>query len=224
MVVHMLRDLDGLKKDILMLGAMVEEATRKALLTVTEGRTDLCDDVIAGDRDVDEREIQIEDECLKVLALHQPVAQDLRFVLVVLKVNNDLERVGDLARNIAERGRDLAATPKIVVPEEIHTMAERAQRMLQQSLSAVVESDTELARRVLGEDDEVDRLHERIFRVIKDAIREDLQRIDPLIQLLSVSRYLERIADLATNIAEEVVFMVEGDVIRHQKQARLDNG
>ena len=222
MVVHLLRDLERLKKEILMLGAMVEEATQKALLTVTEGRTDLCDEVIAGDREVDEREIQLEDECLKVLALHQPVAQDLRFVLVVLKINNDLERVADLARNIAERGRDLKLLPRVAVPAEIHAMAERAQRMLRDSLKAAVASDTELARQVLGDDDEVDRLHERIFEVVKDAIRSDTKLIDPLIQLLSVSRYVERIADLATNIAEEVVFMVEGEIIRHQQHAQPD--
>lgn len=224
MVVHLMRDLERLKKEILMLGAMVEEATQKALLTVTEGRTDLCDEVIAGDREVDEREIQLEDECLKVLALHQPVAQDLRFVLVVLKINNDLERVADLARNIAERGRDLKGLPRVAVPAEIRAMAERAQRMLRDSLKAAVASDTELARQVLGDDDEVDRLHERIFEVVKDAIRSDMKLIDPLIQLLSVSRYLERIADLATNIAEEVVFMVEGEIIRHQQHADRDHG
>ena len=222
MVVHLLRDLERLKKEILMLGAMVEEATQKALLTVTEGRTDLCDEVITGDREVDEREIQLEDECLKVLALHQPVAQDLRFVLVVLKINNDLERVADLARNIAARGRDLKLLPRVAVPAEIHAMAESAQRMLRDSLKAAVVSDTELARRVLGDDDEVDRLHERIFEVVKDEIRSDTKLIDPLIQLLSVSRYVERIADLATNIAEEVVFMVEGEIIRHQQHAQPD--
>lgn len=217
MAIHLLRDLDKLKKEILLLGAMVEEATHKAILTVVDHRAELAEEVIRGDREVDDREVQVEDECLKVLALHQPVANDLRFVLAVLKVNNDLERMGDLARNIAERGRDLAGLPeKVAVPAEIRTMAERVRRMLRDSLNAVVESDTELARRVLADDEEVDQLHKRIFAVVKDRIRENPDQVDGLIQILSTSRYLERIADLATNVAEDVVFMVQGEVIRHQ--------
>ncbi len=216
MATHLLRDLERLKKQLLILGSMVEEATQKALLTITDGRTELAAEVIAGDREVDDQEILVEDECLKLLALHQPVAQDLRFVLAVLKVNNDLERVGDLAQNIAERGRDLGPDPGTAVPEEIHAMAERVRKMLRDSLDAVVKSDTDLARRVLGDEDEVDRLHKRLFDVVKDALRSDLEQVDELIQLLSVSRYLERIGDLATNIAEDVVFMVEGEVIRHR--------
>ena len=213
---HLLRDLEHLKKELLSLGSMVEEATSKALLTVTDGRTELAEEVIAGDRAVDLQELRVEDECLKVLALHQPVAQDLRFVLAVLKVNNDLERVGDLAQNIAKRGRNLGPTPKITVPQEIHDMAERAQAMLRESLSAVVDSDTEAARRVLQAEAEVDRLHRLIFKIVKDGLRGNVEQVEELIPLLSVSRYLERIADLATNIAEDVVFMVDGEIIRHQ--------
>jgi len=217
MAIHLLRDLDQLKKEILLLGAMVEEATHKAILTVVDHRAELAEEVIRGDREVDDREVRVEDECLKVLALHQPVANDLRFVLAVLKVNNDLERVGDLARNIAERGRDLAGLPeKVAVPVEIRTMSERVRRMLRDSLNAVVQSDTELARQVLDGDEEVDELHKRIFTVIKDRIRGHPDQVEGLIQLLSTSRYLERIADLATNVAEDVVFMVQGEVIRHQ--------
>lgn len=216
MAIHLLRDLEKLKKEILLLGAMVEEATHKAILTVVDHRAELAEEVILGDRDVDEREVQVEDECLKVLALHQPVANDLRFVLAVLKVNNDLERVGDLAKNIAERGRDLGGRAEIAVPREIRVMAERVRRMLRDSLNAVVETDTELARRVLEDDEEVDQLHKRIYTVIKERIRDDVDHVDALIQMLSVSRYLERIADLATNVAEDVVFMKNGQVIRHQ--------
>ncbi|HEX9732939.1 MAG TPA: phosphate signaling complex protein PhoU [Thermoanaerobaculia bacterium] len=217
MAIHLLRDLENLKKEILLLGAMVEEATHKAILTVVDHRAELADEVIAGDREVDDNEVRVEEECLKVLALHQPVAFDLRFVLAVLKVNNDLERVGDLARNIAERGRDLAGHAEAVaVPAEIRTMAERVRRMLRESLNAVVQSDTALARRVLAEDETVDRLHKEIFTLVKQRLRESPGQVDGLIELLSTSRYLERIADLATNIAEDVVFMVSGEVIRHQ--------
>lgn len=213
---HLLRDLESLKKEILLLGALVEEATHKAILTVVDRRAELAEEVIAGDREVDDREVRIEEECLKVLALHQPVAHDLRFVLTVLKVNNDLERVGDLAGNIAERGRDLARASEIMVPREIHTMTQCVRRMLRDSLNAVVQSDTSLARQVLSDDEEVDELHKGIFSIIRDRIREDPDQVEGMIQLLSVSRYLERIADLATNIAEDVVFMVDGEVIRHQ--------
>jgi phosphate transport system protein len=216
MAIHLLRDLENLKKEILLLGAMVEEATHKAILTVVDRRAELAEEVILGDRDVDDREVQLEEECLKVLALHQPVANDLRFVLAVIKVNNDLERMGDLAKNIAERGRDLAREKPTVVPQEIRTMAERVRRMLRDSLNAVVQSDMSLARSVLEHDEEVDELHKRIFSVVKDRIRERPEDVESLIQLLSVSRYLERSADLATNIAEDVVFMVDGEVIRHQ--------
>lgn len=216
MATHLLRDLENLKREILLLGAMVEEATHKAILTVVDRRTELAEEVILGDREVDDREVQLEEECLKVLALHQPVANDLRFVLAVIKVNNDLERMGDLAKNIAERGRDLARQGETVVPQEIRTMAERVRRMLRDSLNAVVQSDIGLARSVLDDDEEVDELHKRIFSVVKDRIRDDPEEVESLIQLLSVSRYLERSADLATNIAEDVVFMVNGEVIRHQ--------
>lgn len=213
---HLLRDLDRLRKELLSLGSMVEDATRKAILTVTDARSEFALEVIEGDSDVDAQEVLVEDECLKVLALHQPVAQDLRFVMVVLKVNNDLERAGDLARNIAARGRDLAGLSTGPVPTEILKMAEIVQRMLHDSLNSVVLSDTEIARHVLGEDDQVDLLHKKIFEVVKRAIRSSQERLDELIHLLSVSRYLERIADLATNIAEEVVFMVDGEIIRHR--------
>ena len=216
MAIHLQRDLENLKKEILLLGAMVEEATHKAILTVVDRRTELAEEVIRGDRDVDDREVQLEEECLKVLALHQPVANDLRFVLTVIKVNNDLERMGDLAKNIAERGRDLARQGATVVPQEIRKMAERVRRMLRDSLNAVVKSDMSLARSVLADDEEVDELHKRIFSVVKDRIRDDPDEVENLIQLLSVSRYLERSADLATNIAEDVVFMVDGEVIRHR--------
>lgn len=216
MAIHMLRDLERLRRDILLLGGLVEDATQKAVLTVLERRDDLALGVIEGDHEVDDREVRLEEECLKVLALHQPVANDLRFILAVLKVNNDLERMGDLAGNIAKRGRDLAAVEPVALPAELREMADIVLQMQRGGLNAVVQADTKLARRVLVEDEKVDAFHKQIYTDIAERIRREPERVDVLIQLLSVSRYLERIADLATNIAEDVVFLVEGEVIRHQ--------
>lgn len=216
MPVHLHRDLENLKKEILLLGAMVEDAANKSWLALVDRRAELAQEVIDGDRQVDDQEVQLEEECLKVLALHQPVAQDLRFVVTVMKVNNDLERVGDLAGNLAERAVFLAGQPAIAQPEALQRMADVVRTMLRDSLSAVVNQDTDLARKVLREDQEVDDTHARLYGIMGGRMRESPDEIERLMNLMSVSRYLERIADLATNIAEDVVFLVDGDVIRHQ--------
>lgn len=215
MPVHLLRDLDGLKRDLLDLGAMVEDAVGRAILALVDRRPDVAEEVRRGDRAIDAKEVRLESECLKLLALHQPVAADLRYVVAVMKVNNDLERMGDLAGNIAERAVALAGAP-LEVPAEITEMADLAKAMVRGCLEAVVELDTDLARRVLGDDEEVDRRHQRVFEILEGRMRRDPETIGTSIQLLSVSRYLERLADLATNVAEDVVFMVEGEVIRHR--------
>lgn len=213
---HLLRDLDNLKKEILTVGALVEEATTKALLALVDRRTELADEVLKGDKLIDAREVAVEEECLKVLALHQPVAADLRFVVSVLKVNNDLERVGDLAGNIASRATALAQEGPVAVPEEIVEMSNRAQAMLRDSLNALVDLDTRLARAVLKADEAMDAQHKNIFRLLEERMRENPEGVSTSVKLLSVSRYLERIADLATNIAEDVIFLVEGEVVRHR--------
>ncbi len=213
---HLLRDLEQLKKEILTVGTLAEAAVEKSVLALMERRTDLAEAVLRGDKELDRQEVAVEDMCLKVLALHQPVAADLRFVVTVLKVNNDLERVGDLAGNIASRVLALAKGPVVPVPDEIKRMADAAQSMVRRCLDALVGQDTALARAVLQEDEEVDALHKSIFGVLEARMAERPEQIATEIQLLSVSRYLERIADLATNIAEDVVFLVDGDVVRHQ--------
>ena len=216
MAVHLHRDLNQLQQEILKLGSMVETATDKAIHAVIDRRPELSDEVNAIDREVDEREIHIEDECLKVLALHQPVANDLRFVVALLKVNNDLERVGDLARNIARRAASLHEHPSVSIPPEILSMSEKVRQMLRDCLNSLLSLDADAARRVLAADDEVDELHSRIFKTVEDQVREQPQDATLQLSLLSVSRYLERIADMATNIAEDVVFIVEGKLIRHE--------
>lgn len=217
MAKHLLRDLENLKKELLLLGSMVEDATHKAVLSLTDRRADLAREVIEGDKEIDEREVKVDEDSLKLLALHQPVAADLRFVVAAMKVNNDLERVGDLAGNLASRAVFLAEHETTVkVPAEVETMADAVRSMLRDSLSCFVHGDTDLARRVLREDENVDQQHKELYALIGTRMRANPENVDLEMQLLSVSRYLERIADLATNIAEDVVFMVDGDVIRHQ--------
>ena len=162
------------------------------------------------------REVAIEEECLKILALHQPVASDLRFVVGVMKVNNDLERMGDQAVNIAEHAKFIAENPPLGVPLDYHRMADVVRTMVRSSLDAQVNRDTDLARKVCLMDDEVDQLHSGMFEVLEARMKQDPDEIERAVRYLSASRDLERIADLATNIAEDVVFMVEGEVIRHR--------
>lgn len=214
---HLERDLDSVKKQLLEVGAMVEEAVNTAIAALTERRAELVDGVLATEAEIDTREVMIEEECLKIIALHQPVASDLRFVIGVLKVNNDLERMGDQAANIAEHAAFLAANPPLGVPLDYHRMADVVRTMVRSSLDAQVNQDTDLARKVCKMDDEVDAIHGGMFDVLQDRMRRDPGEIERAGHYLSASRDLERIADLATNIAEDVVFMVEGVVIRHKE-------
>ena len=195
---------------------MVEEMIARSLKALRERSVDLAHEVQRQDRVIDAREIEVEEECLKILSLHSPVASDLRMVVTYLKVNNDLERAGDLARNLAERAESLVVAEPVDVPEEIWIMAERIPKMLRAALDAVVGGDTELARSVIAEDEVVDRSHEAMYGVVRRMIEKEQASVGVSIQFLSISRYLERMADLATNIAEDVVFLVDGEVIRHQ--------
>ncbi|MBI5852471.1 MAG: phosphate signaling complex protein PhoU [Planctomycetes bacterium] len=218
MTIHFHRDLELAKNHILDMGGLVESAVDKAISALFERRPALAREVIDGDDVLDEREVAIEIECQKMLALHQPVASDLRFLLTVLKVDNDLERAGDLAVNIAERALFLGERPPLPMPEQLRRQAECTRAMLHDCLDALVEQDTALARRVRTRDDEVDELNRQMFVVIEGQMRADPGTIERALHLLSCSRHLERIADLATNIAEDVVFLVEGRLIRHRRQ------
>ena len=216
MSVHLQRDLDEVTRSLLEVAAMVEEMIARSLKALRERSVDLAHEVQRQDRVIDAREIEVEEECLKILALHSPVAADLRMVVTYLKVNNDLERAGDLARNLAERAESLAVAEPVEIPREIWTMAERIPKMLRAALDAVVKGDTELARSVIAEDEVVDRSHEAMYGVVRGMIEVQPESAGTSIQFLSISRYLERMADLATNIAEDVVFLVDGEVVRHQ--------
>jgi len=217
---HLERDLSRLKQEILVMGGMVEVATDLAISAIVDRRKDLAEQVTAGDDKIDAKELEIEDECLKMLALHQPVASDLRFIITVLKVNNDLERMGDLAKNIAERALALAAEPPIAGAREFKAMAERVRRMVHECIDALVERDVDLAKKVCLDDREVDEENKRHFAALQAVMAKDPATIERAVHLISVSRHLERIADHATNIAEDVVFLVDGEVIRHLRLSR----
>jgi phosphate transport system protein len=216
MSLHLHRAIDGLKKRILELSALVEESVSKALRAVESRDSGLAEEVIAGDQQVDQMEVEVEEECLKILALHQPVATDLRFIVAVLKINNDLERIGDLAVNMASRARKLsriAAPP--VVQIDFQGMEQHAQNLLRKSLEALVNGDRELATWVCRSDDSVDAANRSVHKQVIEALRAHPEDVERLILLLSVSRNLERIGDHATNIAEDVLYMIGGEIVRH---------
>ena len=172
-------------------------------------------EIIKKDSEIDETEVDIEEECLKVLALHQPVAVDLRFIIAVIKINNELERIGDQAVNIAQRVQVIAKRPKPPFWFDYSEMGEKAQKMLRMSLDALVNMDVDLAYRVITMDDEVDQIKSDAYDKIKQAIQDLPERVGYYINLLLISRHLERLADHATNIAEEVIYLVEGEIFRH---------
>jgi phosphate transport system protein len=216
MTKHLEHDLDRLKKEILGMGALVEQAIDRSMRALIEREPDLAREVAAGDDAIDSKELEVEDLCLKILALHQPVAGDLRYIVAVLKVNNDLERMGDLAGNIAERTTYLATHPPLAIDVDLERMVATVRQMVSKSLDALVHQDPDLARSVCAQDDEVDAFQRRMFEGLTKLMSRDPTTVERAVQLLSVSRHLERIADSATNVAEDVVFMVEGDIIRHR--------
>ena len=207
--------METIKKRILTLGSMVEDLVHDSVQAVDRVDADLADRIIKKDSEIDETEVDIEEECLKVLALHQPVAVDLRFIIAVIKINNELERIGDQAVNIAQRVQVIAKRPKPPFWFDYSEMGEKAQKMLRMSLDALVNLDVDLAYRVITMDDEVDQIKSDAYDKIKQAIQDLPERVGYYINLLLISRHLERLADHATNIAEEVIYLVEGEIFRH---------
>ena len=216
MTKHIQRQVDLLKQKILYVGTLVEESIAKAIAALINRDAPLAAKVMEADNLIDRMEVEVEEECLKILALYQPVAADLRFVVAVLKINNDLERMGDLAQNIAKRASYIAKAEPMDLPIDFRSMAAKAQSMVKQSLDALVNSDTALARTIRAQDDEVDQARQRTRKQIMDAIRRHPDRVEYLLKFNSVSKHLERLADMATNVAEDVVYMVEGEIVRHQ--------
>lgn len=212
------REIDKLKQKILLLGTMVEESLHLAMQSLEDRNENTAEKVMDGDQHIDQMEVDLEEECLKLLALHQPVATDLRFIIAVLKINNDLERIGDLAVNIAERARYLTTQPEVKIRLDFEAMAEKVQIMLKKSLDALVNRDSKLAHQVTLADDEVDAMNRDMYKRITQAVCDSQDNPDTLIHRLSISRHLERIADQATNIAEDVIYMIEGQIVRHKTE------
>jgi phosphate transport system protein len=218
MTMHLQRDLDNLRKSILLLGAKVEENINHAIRLQLTRDLSTTAEMRAAESDINDMEVSIEEECLKVLALHQPVAVDLRFIIVVLKVNNDLERMGDQAINVMERMEFLSSHPKIDKELEFNTMGELVKSMVKSCLDALVRQDVVLANEVRLMDDKVDAIHAAMFAKLREVMETDSALIAPSLSLLTISSNFERISDLATNIAEEVIFMQEGQVVRHKSE------
>jgi phosphate transport system protein len=217
MAKHLQRDLDNLQQDILALAGLVEGSIHKAIRALRERDVKAAREVIAVDPQIDNEENHIEDECLKILALHQPVAVDLRRIASAMMINIDLERMGDLAEEIAERAVHLAGLPRLPIDDaNLQKMTDLTTMMVRQSLDSFVNLNTEQAQVVMRMDDEVDRLNVDIIKAVVSIMKRSPDMIDAGLSMFSAVRHLERIADHATNIAEDVIYLVEGEIVRHR--------
>jgi phosphate transport system protein len=212
------KQIEKIKRMILAQGALVEQALQRAVRAVEERDAELAAQVVSQDMQIDLSEIDIEEECLATLALHQPVAHDLRFIVSVLKINSDLERIGDLAANMAEQGAALTGLPPIEIgPFGILDMAHQAQVMVKQALDALVSVDADLAGKVREMDDKVDTRHRAIYHIVEEHIRENIDALPQLIRIQITARHIERIADHAVNIAKDVIYLARGEIVRHRR-------
>jgi phosphate transport system protein len=212
---HFQEELEALKSRLLEMGGLAEDRVRRSVQALVERDAGDIDRVLTGDEAINALHIEIDNRCFKLLALHQPMAADLRAIVAAVKINTDLERVGDLAVNIAEAAKRYTMHPAVKKLIDIPRMAEIAQMMLRDALDAFVHGDTTLAQRVLNEDDKLDALKTQIFRELLTYMLQDPATIEPALDLLLVSRHLERIGDHATNVAEDVIFMVSARDVRH---------
>ena len=217
---HFEEELQALKNRLLNMGALVEERVHDATHALIDRRVDTAERIIAGDQEINELQIEIDERCLRLLALQQPMASDLRLITAAMKINADLERIGDQAVNIAEQAVRVLAHPPLKPQIDLPRMAEIAERMTRESLDAFVRKDAKLARSILARDDEVDQLKDQVFRVLLTYMMADPGTIERALGLILISRHLERIADHATNIAEDVIFVVEAKDVRHHHEER----
>lgn len=221
---HFDEELKELKGKLLQMASLAEESVARSVKSLVERDKKLAEEVLGSDDAINLLEIEIDELCLKLLALRQPIATDLRFITAALKIITDLERIGDLAVNIAERALDLMEQPLLKPLIDIPRMAQLAQKMVKDSLDAFVNRDAELARSVCRRDDEVDQLNHQIFRELLTYMIQDPKAITRSVDLLLVGRHLERVADHATNIGEDVVYLVKGKTIKHhieEKNAKI---
>jgi phosphate transport system protein len=213
-------EIAKLEKRLLSLGGCAEESIHRAVRAVVERDRHLAQQVVEADTEIDNLEVDLEEEGLKVLALHRPVAGDLRFIVAVLKINNDLERVGDLATSIARQALIVTDRPVLAAPFDVPTMAQKAVAMLRRSLDALVQADVGLARQIRGADKEVDAAHQANTAAIEASIARNTGGTTGCLAYLAVSRSLERVADHAKNIADDVIYLLEGDIVRHRGTPR----
>ncbi len=226
MSLHLQRELERLHHEVLSQAGRVEQMIYDSVSALCERRYDLVSSVLSQDDVVDKKEVELEEECLKLLALHQPVASDLRRITTILKLNSDLERIADRACNIAERADSLQSFPYFPTPEELSTMAENATEMLRLALDAFVNSDTKTAARVLQLEARVDAQNREIILELQVLMKQDLTLVEPALHVFSAARDIEQVADHAENVAEEVIYMINGEIIRHKHTlfVRKNNG
>jgi phosphate transport system protein len=212
---HFHEGLNDLKSTLVGMAGLAEEQVRKAVRALIDRDLDQAEEVVAGDDAIDELEVQVDNMAISLLALQQPMARDLRFITMAMKISNDLERVGDHAENIADAVKYMIEAPPFPVLPEVEEMVRLATDMLANALDAFVRGDAAQAREIISRDDRVDELHDNNFRILLTHMMEDPRRITAGMDLLLISGNLERIADLATNICEEVIFLVEGQSVKH---------
>ena len=218
---HLEKDVNQVRNRILDLGEMVAESIETASAMIQNYDLVLVNQVYEVEHLIDRIEVEIEEECLKILALHQPVSENLRFLIVVLKVNNDLERMGDQLKNIAERIEYISDKDRVVADLNLHSMAELCSKMVKESIVALTQQDAKKARTVLELDDELDIMHAATYKTLTKVMLDKSESIRAALSLLTVSSNLERIGDLATNIAEEIISMEEGEIVRHKNLTEL---
>jgi phosphate transport system protein len=215
---HLQRDIEALNTELLSISSMVEEMIDKATQALTDRRYDLADEVVNSDEYVDQHEVHVEEECLKILALHQPVAVDLRRIATVMKVNNDLERIADLAVSIAQRAQAMDEFPAFPIPEQLPRMVVLATQMVRGVMNAFVNMDTAAARKIITLDNSVDQYNRDIIGELQTLMQKRPEAVAAAVHCFSAARHIERIADHATNIAEDVIYLVEGDIVRHRHE------
>ncbi len=215
---HFVQELESLKTNIIKMGSFAEQAIAESIRALLERRIDLAKEVIAQDQRINAFEIEIDDAVVDLLALQQPVAVDLRFILAASKINNDLERIGDHAVNIAESAVQYSAAPPLKPLVDIPQMAQITKGMLRDAIDGFIQTDASLCRGVLRSDDIIDDMNKRVVKDLVECIRQDSNTVEQALELIRVSRNLERVADLATNIAEEVIFMAEARVVKHNAE------
>jgi len=213
---HFLRDMEGLWGSVLRMSAVVEAALVTSVRALVDGRADLAEEVFGDERQINRSDVQVEQECLRMLALHQPVASDLRRVATALRINGDLERMGDLADHIARRARKLARPVRpVLIPASLEELALEVLAQVRAAFDALARDDAAGARGLIADDSRIDRARQAVLRELKQSIRAEPDRVNTWLRLINTARNLERVADHATNIAEAIVYLKEGQIIRH---------